>query len=287
MKRLLIAMSIMGLAYADMEDYKNMSFAGRDFSKQKLTNANFANSDLTEAKFCGAELAGAIFDGADLSRADFSPAGVFGFRTFTNLEGASFNNATLTEANFKNAKMQNANFGRITLQEGTTFENADLTRADLSNVNLSRSDLWPVIFKNAILKDAKLPSNVSPEELTRSGGDEQAEPSVQGPDTVYGKDWTEQEKESTFVDGNYKGTKFKPRNNRSFYGVWFNGADLTGAKFFTGARISNASFNNANIEETDFSQLKRSDLYHTDFRSAKNKDKAIWPPASELVDAWR
>lgn len=280
MKRLLMILSIAALAHADGENQSNKTFQqGTDFSSKSLVGANFKDSTLVKAKFNGADLKQAKFDGADLTNADFSPAGFYGFRTFTNLQSATFNGATLNGANFYKANMQNADLGRVTLKEGTSFEDANLSGANLRDVNITRSDLWPVIFKNANLTGAELPANVPPV-MRRPGEVDVARI------TVWGEPWSEAQKETKFRGKTLINRDFKGKPGKgSFAGVDFSDANLTGAKFWKNTRIAQAKFDNAILDGTDFSSLKQDDLDRADFRNVSPAmlDKAKWPAQSELT----
>jgi uncharacterized protein YjbI with pentapeptide repeats len=88
---------------------------GKDFSKQILTMAQFDKSNLIGANFYRAVLSESSFKWADLSHANLNGAQLIGADfRHANLNGADLANADLTNATVKGAYFKNATYNEHT-----------------------------------------------------------------------------------------------------------------------------------------------------------------------------
>ena len=170
---------------------------------RNLNHAWLANSDLT----------GARFSTAALTEADF---------TWTNLSSASFYNATLTNADFTWANLSGASFYNATLT------NADFTRTNLTDANFYIATLTNADFTGATIAGADF-SDTTDEGFTRA----------------------QFESTTSYVTGSLAGISLSYNDLSSWN---FAGMDLT-----------DADFNDATLTDTDFTQANLSNI---DFRWA-------------------
>jgi uncharacterized protein YjbI with pentapeptide repeats len=116
-----------------------------------ITSADFTNSNLQDADLQGAHMFYVNFEGADFrADEDFSPS----FWGIDLVEGATLENAYISESNFKNANLKGTNLNRSTLNN-VYFEEANLEGASFEGASLEGS----------ILKGAK---NLTVDQLSKA-----------------------------------------------------------------------------------------------------------------------
>ncbi|MBN1549515.1 pentapeptide repeat-containing protein [Candidatus Babeliales bacterium] len=280
----------------------------------KLVGCNFTEARLIRTNLGGADLSKAILDKAVLRRSDCTGS------TFVraSLKEADFTRAHCRHTNFGRTIAHKANFSQAMLN-GASFYKADLTEAvfseetslvgaDLRGANLTGAHIPTSLLEQALIDDTTILENLMADNITpdeKITADETVADQLEtyeklviaeqplpettimldGPKEVYGHPGTEWNEE-LYQSTNFRGTTFKAGNGiYGFYGAKFIGSDLSYA-IFEDVVLANATFQNANLEGTDFTEVTTGHLYHTDFRYARNLDKALLPPPEALAEAW-
>lgn len=242
----------------------------------KCTNSDFKNLDLSDAQFTNAVLMNADFSGANLTRVDFRNA---------QLVNANFSGAYFRKTNLGSANLSKADLRGIRIEE-TSFMFVNLQRANLSGLDLSGVDMrfadlrWAVLngtaLERADLRSAKQTINGC--ELIKNAkcpganlkGANLSEASLDGADLsgtdLSGANLKQAQLEKSNLSGaNLIGADLSSANfNRAnlsgatldkatMLGTNFRGTDMSGAKLRSLPRVLSLGFNDANLENADFS----------------------------------
>jgi uncharacterized protein YjbI with pentapeptide repeats len=137
-------------AYLVEAQWPGIDLGGARLSGAQFTSANLENACLDEALVSKASFSGAVLRGASLARlnaldAGFTKADLSLVRAphahfRSDLAGADFTGALLTDACFTGGNVAGARFLRANLS-GARFVHADITDADFSHANLQGSSL--------------------------------------------------------------------------------------------------------------------------------------------------
>jgi uncharacterized protein YjbI with pentapeptide repeats len=171
-----VDLSKRNLAYLDLSglNFKGADLAHTDLYGVDFTNANLRGTDLSHARLdravlIRADLSGANLSGATLLRptiytdlsnnsADaprFAGANLTGVRVMSELSGADFHGADLSDANFSPLETRRGE-GKVTTLSGNILKACDFSRAIVRGTNFARADLTFARFAGADLTGADL-----------------------------------------------------------------------------------------------------------------------------------
>lgn len=119
-------------------------FAGKDFTKARITRSDFTGSDLSGVIFKNAFLSSNNFTDSNLTNADLSdikelPNGLMpqnNIFTRANLTNVTFSSSILHEADFTNANLQNTNFSNTLLRRAKFTDAQNMSSADFTGATM-------------------------------------------------------------------------------------------------------------------------------------------------------
>ncbi len=237
-------------------NFREVVAQGIDCSKSIFVGCEFFNSDLTGAKFVEATLTNTTLDHSKME--------------YANLQRSVINSLAITNSHLDHAKLSNVTGDELTIKQSTATH-LDLVSAELSNLTINVSDLSHSIAHNAKLPGAKI-KNATLNNLAATGiimrGAEIADTHIEAKSDLSHGDFAGSRfvrtyiKNATMVKASFENADIKSCELTSCKAA---GATLTGAVIYGDSKIDNVDLSNSRCRGF---QIANSTILHSNLSGA-------------------